>query len=567
MTGKRFAEGIDTWAEEQAVPKEVRSEFKALVVKVATELERSGESTATALTKDAIKVLPPGSAWARPYSATLGRLLGMPLWATFHRPDVPFRRWTPERVGKVRQIAEEIEKKFGMTDEEGLISLGKARPLRQLGRTWQRPDLSVWGKLLGTPKALLGSLVATFLRMPYYNPYSDTAVLFDPEFRVLRHETGHMTDWARRRLKTLYALLYDLPMAPIFIERIANQLAVAGLAAEIERARKKTPAKKVAAEKPPKGKGTQGEPLPHPDFLATLSPAELKRIKQLTSMLRRSWGSYLFSEPLRAVPIGQAVGGLVGPTLLRPFPLHFDVGSYKTTVDTVKAQVKKQQKLKWDRAWKKRLRLNRREEKKRQKEEKKRQKAKQRPKTTGSAASGRPAEKPVAPVWHGVGLALGLAVGIAMRRAFRKMKRARSMKRQTSKFAEGIDKWAEEQEMPPELLPDFKALVVKVATELEKEGMTPDDLLHLVLASALMTTGGAGLGSLVGRPGTGALSGLGAGLGTVLGKAHGRPGTSGLVGGGLGALLGVLGSAATRKRPALQQEQLEEQLIRAMQGQ
>jgi hypothetical protein len=38
----------------------------------------------------------------------------------------------------------------------------------------------------------------------------------------------------------------------------------------------------------------------------------------------------------------------------------------------------------------------------------------------------------------------------------------------TDKFKDGIDKWAEENEMPEELRPDFKALVVKTVETTKK---------------------------------------------------------------------------------------------------
>lgn len=227
-----------------------------------------------------VEVAEPRHPALRPISSTVGRLPGaLSKGLLLHRPDLPFRKWTEGKKEKQREVARQVEKTFGMEDSDVLLSLGSTRPLRNLARVWKRKDLSLPGKLLGSAASPIGDAVATLTRGDNYNPFANTATVFDPEDRIARHEMGHAADFESRRFKTPYMLGYSyLPGFKLYPEHRANQLAEASLpedATEEER-------------------------------------------EHLRDMLRRSFGSYMGGEPAKYLAPGLAnMAAIAGSALNR----------------------------------------------------------------------------------------------------------------------------------------------------------------------------------------------------------------------------------------------------------
>ena len=221
--------------------------------------------------KRAIDVKEPAHWATRPISGTLGRLMGtLSLGPTLGLPGASWRRWTPERIEEVKKIVKEYEKLVELEDR-GNLDLGGVRPFRQLGRIWKRPDLSVLGKLYGTATLPVLAAYTSLLRADHYSPFSDTATVFNvaPQQAMARHELGHMSDFARRRLKTLYMALYGVPFANLYHEYQASRIAsdVAD--------KSRTSDDKVVSKKP--------------------EPTKLSKsdIKQLKKYLAAAYGTYI----------------------------------------------------------------------------------------------------------------------------------------------------------------------------------------------------------------------------------------------------------------------------------
>lgn len=182
--------------------------------------------------KRAVEVAPPRHPALRPYSSTAGRLPGTLLSGLMlHRPDLPWKQWTPERIQAARRIARAMSARYDL-GEDTLLSLGSARPLRQLARVWKRKDTSLPTKALGTVASPLSALVGTALRSSHYDPWSDTAVAYDPEEAIEGHELGHAADFQGRRAKALYMLARALPGVDLYQENLASQLAMGGTEGE-----------------------------------------------------------------------------------------------------------------------------------------------------------------------------------------------------------------------------------------------------------------------------------------------------------------------------------------------
>lgn len=258
------------------------------------------------LYKSAIKLMEPSSWYKRPFSSTFGRLPGTLTMGMLHRPDLPWRRWTPERVKKLQKAKEKFEEKFGIKDQ-GILSLGAPRVWEQLKNIWKRKDLSIPSKLLGIAATPPSELLSTLQRMPHYNPFSDTAVIFDPEERIAKHEMGHMADWARRRLKLLYTLGTK---PPVIGESVPVLPALTTLYPEY-----------VA------------------NALAEQTEEDPEKKEKLRSMLRRSFGSYMGGVHSAAGGVGNPITGALGARILK-FPRSF--AAWKSSqAPQVKKQVEK----------------------------------------------------------------------------------------------------------------------------------------------------------------------------------------------------------------------------------
>ena len=66
----------------------------------------------------------------------------------------------------------------------------------------------------------------------HYNPFTNTLHIYSDLPAVAIHEGGHAKDFARRRYKGTYAVLYLLPVAPLWYEAIATNDAISYLKAE-----------------------------------------------------------------------------------------------------------------------------------------------------------------------------------------------------------------------------------------------------------------------------------------------------------------------------------------------
>lgn len=255
------------------------------------------------LLKWALEIAEPVHPLLRPYSATLGRLAGaVTLGLGVHRPDLPFTPWTPERIEAQKKLLEEVEKKYGLEEAPGLLSLGSARVLRQLGRMWSRKDLSLLSKLIGTGLVPVEALIGTLQRGPYYSPLSNTAVVFDPSPELARHELGHMVDWASRRQKLLYQLAMTLPGLQLLREWRGS---------------------------------ARGE--------ASIPPEKEEVLKRYRNMLRRGFGGYVGSNV--GLPLGlpeQAVGSVIGSMIARMTGAPSEFGMSAETLKRVREAIKRE---------------------------------------------------------------------------------------------------------------------------------------------------------------------------------------------------------------------------------
>lgn len=181
-----------------------------------------------ALVKKAIKVKEPPHWALRPLSGTLGRLTNSLMYgALLGRPDLSWKKWTPERKEEIKKIVKKYEKELGLEDE-GHLDVGGFRPFSQLARVWGRDDLSLLGRLLGTASVPIGGVLGALLRYDHYNPFSETATVYNvsPDQFLGRHELGHLADFAGRRFKTPYQLAYGaLPFFKLYPEYIASDVA------------------------------------------------------------------------------------------------------------------------------------------------------------------------------------------------------------------------------------------------------------------------------------------------------------------------------------------------------
>jgi hypothetical protein len=72
------------------------------------------------------------------------------------------------------------------------------------GRVWQNPKTSILGKLIGTASIPIQNLLTSLNRGSNYNPFSDTATIFQHEDPIVEHELGHALDFNK-----LYGLRPD----------------------------------------------------------------------------------------------------------------------------------------------------------------------------------------------------------------------------------------------------------------------------------------------------------------------------------------------------------------------
>lgn len=232
------------------------------------------------LEKSAVEVREPGHKLTRPVSSTIGRLGGaIGLGIAAHRPDLAFRKWTPARIEKAKAVAKKMQDTYDL-NEDTLISLGKYRPLTQLKRIWTNKDNSLFGKLFGSALTPVHAAAGALFRGDQYNPWSNTAVNYNPHPALAAHELGHSADFQTARFKTPYFMAgYGLPQ----VGRIP-------FAALYPEARASNAAMSAISDK---------------DW-EELSEEEKKESEEL---MRRAYGSYLGTTPSPQLNQALQIGG------------------------------------------------------------------------------------------------------------------------------------------------------------------------------------------------------------------------------------------------------------------
>jgi hypothetical protein len=85
---------------------------------------------------------------------------------------------------------------------------------------------------MGVPASLLYEMWAEFARGDYYNPLTQTAVLYSNVESIAAHEIGHSEDFHRFRMDWLYALAPVIPGGHLYQESRASLYAKDMLNAE-----------------------------------------------------------------------------------------------------------------------------------------------------------------------------------------------------------------------------------------------------------------------------------------------------------------------------------------------
>lgn len=101
------------------------------------------------------------------------------------------------------------------------ISAGMPRPLHTLKRIWKRKDLSLAGKLIGTP-----TVIAALGGGDHYNSMAHSIALKTGSNPILAHEIGHAKDWSKRKHPTLHALAAKIPGNTLVKEHAASRHAM-----------------------------------------------------------------------------------------------------------------------------------------------------------------------------------------------------------------------------------------------------------------------------------------------------------------------------------------------------
>ncbi len=260
--------------------------------------------------KDAYEIHGPRPWWQRPVSSTVGRINPATVlpWLLMTHPTVPFKKWTDERQQEVKDIAEGMEAAFrdeeNRDTDEAAVYLGSDRPFDRLKRIWKRDNLSIPGKLIGTLKWPINALIPPLFRSDFYDPYANTATVYNADPRIAAHEMGHEVDWSRRKWKTMYDLAKLIPGVDLYQEWQASSTAPEAY----------------------------NQLLKNPD-LSDEEKEELERKrKELPKLTGPAYGSY----------VGRYIGGLIPPIAMRfAQPESFKRGPKDEDVDEIRQKANK----------------------------------------------------------------------------------------------------------------------------------------------------------------------------------------------------------------------------------
>lgn len=228
--------------------------------------------------KTAIRVEGPRPAYLRPVSSTIGRLGNLLGTLPMLHPEIPFKKFTPERQEELKKVVELyrelLKEKEDTTNPDDLaVYLGGGRPYDQLKKMWKRKEISIPSKLWGTTTLPIGAILTALTRGDHYNPFSRTATVYNPEAGILAHELGHDIDFSRRKYKLPHMLAYSmLTGAPLYYEGVATRIATQVLKDKLD---------KLKALKE-KGEATDND----------VETAD-KQFKRTGSILSPAYGSYV----------------------------------------------------------------------------------------------------------------------------------------------------------------------------------------------------------------------------------------------------------------------------------
>ena len=159
-------------------------------------------------------------------SATLGRM-SSPLMAAVLGTSAPFREAATMEDPKIRKLVARFKRDKELSDVQ--LSLGSTRPIEQLKRTWTNKNTWLPTKVMGTlawPSSMMG---AAMRRGDYYDPFANTAVVYNKEPAIIAHELGHAKDFKQKGAPGAYMVGRTLPPLMLYQEYTASRNAAEGM--------------------------------------------------------------------------------------------------------------------------------------------------------------------------------------------------------------------------------------------------------------------------------------------------------------------------------------------------
>ncbi|MBX7139209.1 MAG: hypothetical protein K1X83_14640 [Oligoflexia bacterium] len=118
-----------------------------------------------------------------------------------------------------------------------MVRINHADPIGDCGRLFTDPQVVNRNPLLvrvvlGVPTVILGEGFSAMRRGDYYNPITNTAVLYSNVPCVAAHELGHHKDFKRFKTDWIYSVLTKIPPAFLYPEWRASAIAKSSLLRE-----------------------------------------------------------------------------------------------------------------------------------------------------------------------------------------------------------------------------------------------------------------------------------------------------------------------------------------------
>jgi hypothetical protein len=155
----------------------------------------------------------------RPVSSTVGRLAA-PVHAYVSGSSAPFK--PGPRRQDIEPLVDALAGDLDVGEDELAIHAGGGRPLENLRRVWQREQLSLPSKLLGTLGSPVTDAAAAMLRQDHYNPWAHSITAYQNDPAMVADLMGRAADSASSKNPGLYAVARGLPLTSLVASPMHN---------------------------------------------------------------------------------------------------------------------------------------------------------------------------------------------------------------------------------------------------------------------------------------------------------------------------------------------------------